>query len=266
MSANDTIYAYTGGVRPSADTPVLVFIHGAGHDHSVWQLPARHFARHGYTVLAPDLPGHGRSGGVPLERIDDLANWLVAWLVANGHARVTLVGHSMGSLIALRAAAHHPEQVSRLVLVGSAVPMPVADALLQATVSDRDGAHALINQWSFTHEHQLGASPLPGFHLPGLNRRLMERAAPGVLHTDMAACNGYTEGNEDAALIRCKTTLICGERDLMTPPKAAAVLRGALANADAGARMIVLPGCGHSMMSEAPEAFLNALRESLTST
>jgi len=260
------IYAYCACQTLDPDARTIVFIHGAGHDHSVWQMPARHFARHGFNVLAPDLPGHGRSGGEALTRIESLAQWLIDWLNTHGLSKVTLVGHSMGSLVALRAAAIRPDLADQLVLVGSAVPMPVADALLEATKSDRDAAHALINQWSFTHAHQLGASPLPGFNLPTLNLRLMERTRPGVLHTDMAACNAYLSGAEDASRIACKTTLICGQQDLMTPLKAAIALQGALANVPSGAHIIVLPGSGHSMMTEAPEALLNALRESFATT
>lgn len=257
------IYAYSAGQPIHPDRRTIVFIHGAGHDHSVWQMPARHFARHGFNVLAPDLPGHGRSGGDALPSIEMLAQWLVDWLGHLGLSRVMLIGHSMGSLVALRAASTDPDRVDQLVLAGSAVPMPVADALLEATRAAPDSAHALINQWSFAHAHQLGASPLPGLHLPTLNLRLMEQTRPGILHTDMAACNAYLSGTEDAGRIVCRTRLICGQQDLMTPLKAAIALQGALANVPSGAHIIVLPGCGHSMMTEAPEAFLNALRESL---
>ena len=62
----DQAYAYTGG-RPIIDAqPLVVLVHGAQHDHSVWALQSRYLAHHGYSVLALDLPGHGRSGGAPL--------------------------------------------------------------------------------------------------------------------------------------------------------------------------------------------------------
>src|SRR5262249_33957574 len=53
----------------------VVMIHGAGFDHSTWALHSRWFAHHGYSVLAPDLPGHGRSGGKALPTISDMADW-----------------------------------------------------------------------------------------------------------------------------------------------------------------------------------------------
>ncbi|TVT50155.1 MAG: alpha/beta hydrolase [Denitromonas halophila] len=262
MSAHleNPIYAYTGGRPAVAGQPTLVFVHGAGHDHSVWNMPARHFAYHGFNVLAPDLPGHGRSQGEPIASIEAIADWLMGWVASQTDGPVILIGHSMGSLVALRAAAQHPNRVAKLVLVGSVAPMPVAAPLLSATLDAPDKAHAMINQWSYTPDHHLGASAQPGMVLTGINRRLMERSAPGVLHTDMSACNAYTAGEADAARIDAPTRLISGERDQMTPPKAARALQAALAKVPGGAHIIVLPNAGHAMMAEAPDAFLDALR------
>ena len=262
MSAHqqDSIYAYTGGRPTVAGQATLVFVHGAGHDHSVWNMPARHFAYHGFNVLAPDLPGHGRSKGDPLPSIEAIAKWLINWIESRTDGQVVLIGHSMGSLVALRAAAQHPDRVAKLVLAGSVAPMPVAAPLLSATLEARDKAHAMINQWSYTPDHHLGASAQPGMVLTGVNRRLMERSAPGVLHTDMSACNAYTAGEVDAARIGAPTRLICGERDQLTPLKATRALQTALAKVPGGAHIIVLPNAGHAMMAEAPDAFLDALR------
>ena len=105
-------YAYTGGKAFDAALPCVVFVHGALNDHSVWTLLARWFAHHGHGVLAVDLPGHGRSGGAPLASVEALADWLLALLDAAGVRRAAFVGHSMGSLIALEAAARAPQRVT----------------------------------------------------------------------------------------------------------------------------------------------------------
>ena len=62
VDGKDTFVA-TGGRDFDPSLPTIVFLHGAGFDHSVWMLLARSFAHHGFGVLAPDLPGHGRSAG-----------------------------------------------------------------------------------------------------------------------------------------------------------------------------------------------------------
>src|SRR5438552_13995158 len=107
-------FAATGGRDFDASLPAMLFLHGAGFDRSAWALPSRWFAHHGYAVLAPDLPGHGRSVGSALRSIAEMADWTIALLSAAGADKAHLVGHSMGSLIALDAAARHPQRVSAL--------------------------------------------------------------------------------------------------------------------------------------------------------
>ncbi|WP_374262921.1 alpha/beta fold hydrolase [Zoogloea sp.] len=256
--ADRATYLYTGGRAHVTGQPTVVFIHGAGHDHSVWTLQTRYFASHGWNVAAPDLPGHGQSEGPALASIEALADWTVALLQHLEAPRVILVGHSMGSLIALQAAASAPQRLAGLVLVGSVAPMPVAPPLLEATLTARDKAHRMINQWSYAPRAQLGASSIPGLNLTGLNERLMQRQAAGVLHGDMAACNAYTGGFDAAAKVRCPVLLLSAALDRMTPPKAVAPLAGAFA-AEIKVNKVVLPGAGHAMMSEAPGAVLDAL-------
>ena len=122
-------YAYTGGRAFDGKLPAIVFIHGAAFDHSVWQWQSRYFAHHGFSVLAVDLPGHGRSPGTARATIEEWADWVEAFIEAAGLPNAALVGHSMGSLIALETAMKHGVRVSKLVLVGSAAPMPVGGCL-----------------------------------------------------------------------------------------------------------------------------------------
>src|SRR6266567_2959514 len=112
----DTFVA-TGGREFEKSQPAIVLLHGAGFDHSIWALHSRWFAHHGFGVLAPDLPGHGRSGGAPRKTIAEMADWTAALLDAADVTTAKLVGHSMGSLIALETAARHPAKVSALSLI-----------------------------------------------------------------------------------------------------------------------------------------------------
>ena len=85
--------------------------------------------------------------------------------------------------------------------------------------------------------------------------RLMEESGRDVVHTDLNACNQYTEGLGHATRIACPTLLILGERDALTPVRAT----HALADAIPTVATVVLPGAGHALLSERPDPVLDAL-------
>jgi len=255
VDGNDT-YAYTGSRSVDPGLPTVVFVHGAGNDHSVWALQSRYFAYHGFNVLAVDLPGHGRSGGSPLPSVEALGDWIRAVLDAAGIGKAALVGHSMGSLAVLECAARHPDRVTKLVLVGTAAPMPVSDLLLDAARRNDHVACELITGWSYSPGKQIGGSQVPGLWLTGNALRLLERDRPGALYADLVACNEYAAGDASAAKVRCPVLAILGARDLMAPAKSARALIAAFADAT----VVTIPDCGHALMAEQPDAVLDALR------
>jgi pimeloyl-ACP methyl ester carboxylesterase len=248
-------YCYTGGKAFDAALPTVVFIHGAEHDHSVWVLQSRYLAHHGYGVLAVDLPGHGRSEGAPLTSVETIADWVVGLLEAAGAKQASLVGHSMGSLVALDCAARHAARVSSMALIATAFPMRVSPELLDATKNDEPLAQDMVNIWSHSSYAHTPSNPGPGFWVIGENLRLMQRQKPGVMQVDFAACNAYAAGLERAAQVQCPTLCILGMRDVMTPPRAAREL----AQAIAGARVVEVSGSGHALMAEKPDEVLDAL-------
>lgn len=248
-------YAYTGGKTFDAALPCVMFVHGAEHDHSVWILQSRYLAHHGYGVLAVDLPGHGRSEGPPLASVEAIADWVPALLDAAGVKQAALVGHSMGSLVALDCAGRHPARVSRIALVGSAFPMRVSEELLAATRDDEPLAQDMVNIWSHSAYAHYPSNPGPGFWVLGENLRLMQRQKPGVMHVDFKACNDYAAGAERAAQVACPALFILGRRDAMTPARAGREL----AKAIKGARVVEVAGSGHALMAEKPDDVLEAL-------
>lgn len=254
-----SVFAATGGADPVQGWPLVVFLHGAGMDHSVWALQSRWFAHHGWRPFAVDLPGHGRSEGPPLTDIGALAEWTARLIEVAGGARAALVGHSMGGLVALETAARHSHLVAALALVGVATRMPVHPDLIAAAKANSPLAVDMVNLWSLGASATLGGNPAPGLWMLGGTERLLEKAAPGVLHADLTACDAYRNAVEAAASIACPTTLILGERDLMTPLKGGQALAALIADS----RTVVAPGAGHMLMSERPEAVLEALRVAL---
>ena len=251
----DTFVA-TGGKPFDKSLPAVVMLHGAGFDHSTWALHSRWFAHHGFSVLAPDLPGHGRSSGKPLPSIADMADWTAALLDAAGAAKARLIGHSMGSLIAIETAARHPDRVSGLCLIGTAAVMTVGPDLLKAAETNDASANDMVSIWGLGFVAELGGSLAPGLWMHQGAQRVLQQCAPGVLHSDLAACNSYQNALAAGASIKVPTTLILGERDMMTPAKAGKALAAAIPHA----RVVVLHGAGHMMMVEQPDELLAAMQ------
>src|SRR6201994_2588799 len=251
------IFVATGGKAFDAALPTGGFLHGAGMGHTAWALHDRWFAHHGYNVLAPDLPGHGRSAGALLPSIADMADWTTALLDASGAKQAKLIGHSMGSLIALETAARYPAKVSALVLVGTSSAMAVGPDLLKAAEANDHAAIDMVSIWGLGQTAGLGGSLAPGMWMHGGAQRLLERCKDGVLFNDLAACNAYQNAVAAAAGIKVPATLVLGERDMMAPAKAGKALAAALP----GSRTVMLEGAGHMMMAERPGELLAAMRE-----
>lgn len=250
-------FVSTGGKPFDPVHPSVVFLHGAGMDHTEWMLQARFFAHHGRGVLAVDLPGHGRSAGPALRTVAELADWIVLLLDAAKVERAALVGHSMGALVALETASRAPARVWALALLGAAARMPVHPDLQKSADANEDAAADLVASWGFGRRAHVGGARAPGIWMLGSGVRLLQRAPHGALAAGLAACNAYTGALEAAAKVTCPTLLLLGEMDRMTPPAGARDI----ANRITGARTIVLPRAGHMMMVEQPDQTIDALAE-----
>ena len=251
-------YCYSGGKPFDRLLPTVVFIHGAQNDHSVWGLQSRWFAHHGYGVLAVDLPGHGRSAGPALSTVEAMADWLLALLDAAGVARAILAGHSMGSLVALEASQRAPGKVRALAMLGTTYPMKVSTELLATARDDEGTAIDMVNIWSHSTIAHKPSSPGPGFSVMGGARKLMQRMSAinpdQLFFNDFSACNAYANGEAAAQAVRCPVLFIFGTKDMMTPARSTKLLTSTIAHGK-----VVQVDAGHSLMSEQPDAVLDAL-------
>jgi len=255
-----TTFIQTAGYAIDPAKPSVCFVHGAGMDHAVWTLFVRWFARNGYNALAVDLRGHGRSGGTALESIESMAEWLLGLLDAVGVAEVGLAGHSMGSLLALQAAATGGAKVRKLALLGFGYPMAVGAPLLDAARANDHAAVDMMTIWGHDAGAQFGGHQVPGLSISTITKRRLEAARPGVLFADLNACHTYAGGADAAAALACPVTLILGDRDRMTPVRGAREFAKTLQKA----AIDMIPGCGHGMMEEKPEQTHKALVRALS--
>ena len=260
---NHPTYCYTGGKAFDASKPTAVFIHGVLNDHSVWILQSRYLANHGWNVLAVDLPGHCKSGGEAPASVEAAAAFIAALLDAAGIQKAALIGHSWGSLIALEAAAKLQQRVTHLILVGTAFPMKVSPALLDASLNDPMAALKMINVFS---RSTLSAPPSalgPGTWVYGasmaLGRRVLaSNTQVNVFHRGFKACDDYANGENAITKITCPVLFLLGAQDQMTQAKAAQLLIDKATSGGKKMQVISLP-VGHHQMTEAPEQTLLAI-------
>lgn len=190
------------------------------------------------------------------DSVEAFADWMPKLLDAAGVKQAALVGHSMGALIALETAARHPDRVSRISLLGFAYPMKVNPDLQALADSGAYTVVELMNDWMIAKRNQIGGNRVPGSYLLGGSIRLTDNAPRESLALGFRLCNAYANGKQAVAAVTCPAQIIAGERDIMTPLRAA---RGWAAEFSQG-RIDVLPGCGHMMMGERPDETLDALR------
>jgi len=248
-------FAYTAAHDVDPALRTVVFVHGAGLDHSWWGLQSRYFGYHGWNVLAVDLPAHGRSEGPALTTIGEMADWVKSVLDEKKIKSCVVVGHSMGALVALEFAARYPDSTEKIALIGTAYPMKVSEAFLDAARRNDQAAYDMETIWGHAAQVPLAGNPNPGMWMYGDTLARLARLAPGVLHADLAACNAYAGGMAAAAKVKCPALFVLGARDVMTPPRAAQELAKAIAQA----KTVTIGSSGHSLMAEAPDATLDAL-------
>lgn len=230
--------------------PSLVLLHGAGGSGDQWPYQLRRLP--GWRVLAPDLPGHGGSKGVAERNIKPYADRLWAWLDDLQIEQVVLVGHSMGSAIAMEMALAEPARVPQLILLGAAPRFPVNPTLtekLAVPIRLQEGIN-LIVKWSFSKESE-----------EGLRRAYFKRLkanAPGVLENDLVACAKFELGDRASTLSR-PTLILAGQEDVMVPVRLAEALEMALSRAT----LHVIPGAGHMLMQERPLETVEAIENEL---
>jgi len=248
-TAGDIYYfASRGG---SASRPPVVLIHGAGGDYLHWPHNIRRLP--GYRVLAPDLPGHGRSEGLGQQSVRAYAQVVIDWLIETGIYRAVFVGHSMGGAIAQTLALEHQENVLGLGLVGTGARLRVNPALLERISSPETFKSAvdLVVEWSYARQ----TSPRQREQI----RKQLASNRPSVLLGDYQACDRF-DVMERVKDIRVPTCVICGEDDRMTPPKYSEYLAEHLPNA----QLKLIPEAGHMVMLEQAEAVAGVLEDFLS--
>jgi pimeloyl-ACP methyl ester carboxylesterase len=230
----------------------LVFIHGSGGEHTLWENQYKNL-QGDFNIAAVNLPGHGLSGGKGEQDVMTYVEWVKKMIGGLGITRPpVLIGHSLGAAISLTFAIHYGYLLSAIVPVGGGVTMPVNPVLLGQLKTDPDAVYAMIIKFAIAKGHRDRVGPL--IH-EGL-----KKGNPDILHGDLYACDKL-DVTEAVKKINIPVLVICGDDDKMTPP----ALSRYIADNVPGGRLVMIPGAGHFVMNEDPEAFNKTLREFIIS-
>ena len=174
------------------NAPLIVFIHGAACNHTLWCYQNRYFYNRGFSILSLDLPGHGINSDKPLRSIKAMSDHILDLLGKLPQKQVILVGHSMGSLISLKMALSDQSKIKKVFLIGVSYPMLVSDQLLNKSRINQDEAIADMINWSLPETIKLRGANLTGINLPNLVNEIMRNTSDGVLYKDLQACKRFS--------------------------------------------------------------------------
>ena len=226
-------------------TPI-VLLHGAGTSSAVWLGLMGRIGRH-RRVVAPDLPGHGRSEG-SLEQVEDWREAIGMTSAAMCLGPSILVGHSLGGAAAIEAALAWPDKVAGLVLVTTAPRFTVSPQLLE-TLETR------FPRWPDVYA-ELGYSPETPAETRCRGASIACTASQPQTIADFRAA-AAVDLRARLGEVQARTWVIGGADDLMTPPR----WTDALAEGISGAKRFVFRRVGHMPMHEAPDALAGAILE-----
>ncbi|MEM9350517.1 MAG: alpha/beta hydrolase, partial [Pseudomonadota bacterium] len=240
-------FASTGGRAFDASGDVVLFIHGSGQNHLGYMLQHRFLANRGWQAITPDFPGHGQSAGDPLGSIEEMADWLAAFMGAAGIEKAHIAGHSQGGLVALELASRYADKVRSATFISTALGIPVNDYLIGLAKDKEPKAIKAMMDWGHGPTGHVHDHSMPGTSHMLYGGQLMASNAPGALYADLNACNQYTNGPSAAEQITCPTLCILAGQDKMTPIKAGRKLHAAL-----GGELAEIPHSGHMSITEQP--------------
>jgi pimeloyl-ACP methyl ester carboxylesterase len=224
----------------------LLFIHGAGGNHRIWENQTRYFSN----AIAVDLPGHDSGDGK--RTVDEYVDYVKKFCDEKSLKNIVMVGHSMGGAITLKFALTYPEYLKAIVLVDTGAKLKVAPIIFEEIKRNYDNVMELMKKYAFSEK-----TPI---EIKNKTVEIMKRVKPEVFYGDFEACDKF-DVMESLNKINLPTLIICGKDDLLTPVKYSEYLRANIPNST----LKVLDDAGHMVMLEKPEEFNKILEDFVNS-
>ena len=234
------MFVSTGGMDFDKKKPSILLMHGSGLSHIVWSLHEQFYASQGFNVLSVDIPGHGNSDGPSLKSIEEISDWIRLLMKTLDILKITIIGHSQGSLVGIDFASRYPDLISKLVLVAGSYKMPVNQDLIDLAEAGDEKAILLMMKWGYEGSKAfIGGNPVK--KIIKSSRDIIE-----VLAVDLNACNNYKNGEKSLEKINCSTLCIFGDLDKMVPIKVGIKMSEQIKNCE----LKIISNCGHMILFE----------------
>ena len=234
------MFVSTGGMDFDKKKPSILLMHGSGLSHIVWSLHEQFYVSQGFNVLSVDIPGHGNSEGPSLKSIEEISDWIRSLMRTLDILKITIIGHSQGSLVGIDFASRYPDLISKLVLVAGSYKMPVNQDLIDLAEAGDEKAILLMMKWGYEGSKAfIGGNPVK--KIIKSSRDIIE-----ILAVDLNACNNYKNGEKSLEKINCSTLCIFGDLDKMVPVKAGTKMSERIKNSETK----IISNCGHMIIFE----------------
>ena len=234
--------------------PSILLMHGSGLSHIVWSLHEQFYVSQGFNVLSVDIPGHGNSEGPSLKSIEEISDWIRSLMRTLDILKVTIIGHSQGSLVGIDFASRYPDLISKLVLVAGSYKMPVNQDLIDLAEAGDEKAILLMMKWGYEGSKAfIGGNPVK--KIIKSSRDIIE-----ILAVDLNACNNYKNGEKSLEKINCSTLCIFGDLDKMVPVKAGTKMSERIKNSETK----IISNCGHMIIFEKAFEMRKIVKDFLT--
>ena len=248
------MFVSTGGMDFDKKKPSILLMHGSGLSHIVWSLHEQFYVSQGFNVLSVDIPGHGNSEGPSLKSIEEISDWIRSLMRTLDILKITIIGHSQGSLVGIDFASRYPDLISKLVLVAGSYKMPVNQDLIDLAEAGDEKAILLMMKWGYEGSKAfIGGNPVK--KIIKSSRDIIE-----VLAVDLNACNNYKNGEQSLEKINCSTLCIFGDLDKMVPVKAGTKMSERIKNSEAK----IISNCGHMIIFEKAFEMRQIVKDFLT--
>ena len=228
----------------------LIFIHGSGSNSNTWRY--QFDIDNNYTLIALDLPSHGRSDKFETLSLDLYVNVLQKFVESLDYEMMVLCGHSLGGAVIQSFYFNYPNYVNKLILVGTGARLRVSQIILESLKTNYDKYLEDLPHGAFSRKTPTNI----------INEYIKEtsRMGPDITYQDFSICDKFDTMNLTST-IKIPCIIVTGKEDKLTPLKYANYFKEKITDS----KLYIIEKAGHMVMIEQPDQFNEIIKENIDS-